>query len=72
MRITANILFALGALVVLDGLATRFLGASFLVRPLLGQDILGIYVVGAGIGVLLICAVFKTIVDTQDAKKPKS
>lgn len=71
MRITANILFALGALVILDGLAAHFLRTSFLALPLFGQGVVPFYVIAVGIGILLVCAVFKTIADIRDARKSK-
>jgi hypothetical protein len=61
MRNVAYVLFAIGALVLVNGAVSFYFRYNFITQERYGPTLVPIYIIGAGIGILVLGLVANTI-----------
>jgi hypothetical protein len=72
MKRAAHVLFGVGLLVLANGAGSFFLRYNFITRRRYGPSLEPVYIIAAGIGILVVGMVIKTIADSLSDRKPDS
>ena len=69
MKRVAHGIFAVGLLVLANGAVSFFLRYNFITQKRYGPSLEPIYIIGAGVGILIVGMVIKTIADSLSRSK---
>ena len=65
MKAIAHTLFFVGTILLLNGAVSFFFRYNFITQNKYGPSLIPLYIIGAGIGILVAGMIFKTIGDSR-------